>query len=213
MRAHLNWPVARVRDGELNERPVRVELDVGALHRHHFSRWTACDRGPSSRRSAEDSHIRRGEEAATKGLVKVTILGRYRAMDGEQLRAVGESAFDLHLGDHRRDAWQHLPDAKEPLSQGHELRDADTVPDALLHLARDQCDSLGVVQAKPARKPALCQLPGLREAEVIDLPRGQPHATPGAKVFSNHPAGRERSMRQKPTAMSRNPQHRREKKS
>ena len=48
---------------------------------------------------------------------------------------------------------------------------------ARAHLRRDERDGLGVVEPQPAREPALRDLAGLREAQVVELARGEVHRT------------------------------------
>ncbi len=76
MRAHLDGPVAAVRDLERDRRTARIDLDLAGC-----------------RDDLSGNH---------------NIASADRVMDGDQLGAVREGGFDLHLGDHLGDALHHL---------------------------------------------------------------------------------------------------------
>src|SRR3982751_5685962 len=56
---------------------------------------------------------------------------RDRAMNGDELRAVGERGLDLHLGDHLGHAVHDVRPREDGRAESHELRDTAAIARAL----------------------------------------------------------------------------------
>ena len=72
-------------------------------------------------------------------------------MNRDKLGSVGESSFDLNLGNHLRHAAHHLPPAQKLSAKIHQLGNAPAVANELEDLRRDQGDGFRVVQSHAAR--------------------------------------------------------------
>ncbi len=103
---------------------------------------------------------------------EITVRERDRVMHGDELRAIGEGALDLHLVDHLRHALLHLRAAEDATAEVHEPRDRAAVPDELEQLGGEERDGLGVVEAQPAREALLREETGAVQEELVELARG-----------------------------------------
>ncbi len=167
---HLHRPIARVDDGELDQVSTSVELDAAV------GDADGARRVGRELELAEGVESRRREERAVQRELEVAVHTRDRRVHREQLRAVGERALDLHLADHPGDAGEHLAQAEQLLPLVHQHGDRLAVADHLEHLRCDQRDRLGVVEAQPAREPALRELAGGGHAHMVELAWRQVHA-------------------------------------
>ena len=96
-------------------------------------------------------------------------------VNGNELCAVGEGSFDLHLCDHFGDAGHDLPAAEEAAAEVHQLGDAAAIANELQDLRGDEGDAFGVIQAHAAGQALLCQETGVVQHELFDLAGGQVH--------------------------------------
>src|ERR1041385_728839 len=91
-----------------------------------------------------------------EGEGEISVIGSDRMMDSDQFCAIRESAFDLHFQDHRWHTCHNLVSAQQLASKIHQFSNAFTLTNEFEELGRNQCDCLGIVQAKSAREAFLC---------------------------------------------------------
>ena len=100
-------------------------------------------------------------------------------MHGDELGAIGEGAFDLHVGEHLGDALLHLGAAEQLAPDVHELGDGVARADELEDLRGDERDGLGIVKPQSACQALLRQKPRVVEEELVDVARGEVHRSDG----------------------------------
>src|SRR5262249_3270414 len=73
-----------------------------------------------------------------------------RMVNGDELGAVGERAFDLNLLEHLRHAFHHVVASQDVEPRRHEVRHGPAVANPLEDLGRDQRQGFGIVQLEAA---------------------------------------------------------------
>jgi hypothetical protein len=76
-------------------------------------------------RVGKRKHVVRGDrqEGAIESPVQIAIVGADGIVDGDEIGAHGEGAFDHQLGERRNDRGLHVTAAQHGLADGHEVRD------------------------------------------------------------------------------------------
>mmetsp|Transcript_9643 Transcript_9643/g.23802 ORF Transcript_9643/g.23802 Transcript_9643/m.23802 type:complete len:491 (-) Transcript_9643:545-2017(-) len=120
------------------------------------------------------------QERAVQRKLEIAVVRAYGVVYGDQLGAVGEGAFDLHLDEHVRHLREHVAAAEHAASDVHKLRHAEVlafeaVADELEQLRRDERGGLGVVEAQAAGQAPLRKDAGGVQRELVDLSRTQMH--------------------------------------
>src|SRR5205807_9677127 len=78
-------------------------------------------------RGGERGGVRRRKKAAVQGEREVSLLERDGMVDGDELGAVGEGAFDLDLEDQLRHTRQHLRPPQHAAPEIHQLGHAAAI--------------------------------------------------------------------------------------
>src|SRR5262245_24949355 len=130
------------------------------------------------------STVRRPSKATTSpspsryspGIIATRSFSRDGMVDGHELGAVGERAFDLHVLDHLRHALHDVLAGQDLRPPGHELGRALAVADPLQHLGGDEGHRLGMVELEPARPPPPRQIGSDYDQQLFLLAWRQMHA-------------------------------------
>ena len=103
------------------------------------------------------------------------MLGGYRMVHRDELAAVRERAFDLHLDNHLGHPIHDVGAPQQLPPDVHQLGDRAAVANELHDLRADQRDRLRVVEAQTAREALLREAAGLMQRELVQLVWGQMH--------------------------------------
>src|SRR5436190_18297415 len=96
-----------------------------------------------------------------------------RVVNGDELGAVGEGAFDLHFVDHLRHPLHHVVATEDAEPGLHQLRHAPPVADALEDLRGDERERLGVVELETASAAPSCKLGRGEDEQLLLLTRSE----------------------------------------
>src|SRR6185295_12975129 len=96
-------------------------------------------------------------------------------VDGHQLGAVREGAFDLHFVNHLRNAFHDIVARQDLCAQGHQLGDGFSVTYALEHFSGDEGDGFRVIELQAARLAAPRDVGGSKDQQLVDFTLGETH--------------------------------------
>ena len=118
-----------------------------------------------------------GEVHLPRGDVRLFVLAHFGegAVDGDQLRAVGERGLHLHVLDHLRDALHHLLPGKHLPPGRHQVGNGPAVPGPLKDMHDQQGHRLGVVEPHPPGPPLLGDIRRHMNHQALLLMRSQVH--------------------------------------
>lgn len=115
---YLDRTVAFVSDLYADALPALVELDALGLGGDDGARALFV-RVLFLFERREQVILRDREMGPVKRFPQVPFVAADRLVDGDQVRAGGERAFDLELGESRQDAWVDVAAAEDLFAKGH----------------------------------------------------------------------------------------------
>src|SRR5258708_9969631 len=116
-------------------------------------------------------------------------------VDGNQLRTVGKSSFDLYVVNHLGHAVHNVFAFQDRSSERHDLRNRFTVAGGFEYFSRDDGDRLRVIELQSARLPFACDFSGNEDEQFLLFARCQVHDLDSLRSASCQLAWRTNSLR------------------
>jgi hypothetical protein len=127
----------------------------------------------------EAGEIGKREEGAVEGEGEVAVIEGDGVVDGDELGAVGEGAFDLDFEEEFGDAGEDLVTAEEATSEVHEVGNGFVaVADEFEDLGGDESDGFRVIEADAAGEAFLGEETDVVEEEFVDVVGRKVHWNP-----------------------------------
>src|SRR5438128_917175 len=90
-------------------------------------------------------------------------------VNGDELRAVGERAFDLNLGNHVRDAVHDGVGGENSRAEAHDLGDRPAVANQLEDFRCEERDRFGMIELQASRAALSRELARGKNEQLVDF--------------------------------------------